>query len=250
LIPLEDQAVLEYLFSPDGVPMPVLLPDLHTLPPTDLHLQIFRREGITRLRFSNTIWNSGPGDLELRATRFPLPGAVFVTQYIHRSDGTFLFHEAGLFDFHDVHGHWHWDGFSRYEIWNVYQTGELRQRVASSGKVGYCLIDIAPFDEETGEVVMENRYAGRVYSGCIWTRQGLSTGWTDSYASHLGGQFVDISHLPDGVYALKSTVNPDGIIQELVTANNSAVIYFVLQGEEVTVIGERFFLPLEGPEME
>ena len=238
-IPLDDAVVLQEFFTP---PPTLLLPDLHTLPPTDLHLEIFRGEGIIRLRFSNTIWNSGPGDLELRAAPFPLPGAVHVTQYIYRGDGSIEFHEAGLFDFHDVHGHWHWDDFSLYEIWSVTPVGTLNERVAASDKVGYCLIDVDPFEKITGEPAGFPLNAPQ-FTGCIWTRQGLTTGWTDSYKSHIGGQYVDISHLPNGVYALKSTVNPDGIIQEMSRGNNSAIIYFAFEGDKITVLGERYIRP-------
>jgi hypothetical protein len=244
-IPLEDEAVIHKLQFPEMYPPTLLLPDLRTLPPTDLLLQILRGQGVTRLRFTNTIWNSGPGDLEMRASPFPLPGAIQVSQTMFRTDGTPIFQAAGIFDFHEVHGHWHWDGFSIYQVWSLTPTGNLDQIVASSDKVGYCLIDMAPYPDADAPPFPEGMApsARAQYGGCIWTRQGISAGWIDSYKSQIGGQFVEITNLLDGVYALQSIVDPDDIIQEGDDANNGAVVYFRLEGEEVFVLGEVYEPP-------
>jgi len=42
-----------------------VLPDLQTLPPTDLRLLYDADTGRALIRFTNSIWNSGPGKLEL-----------------------------------------------------------------------------------------------------------------------------------------------------------------------------------------
>ncbi|MCI0526164.1 MAG: hypothetical protein L0Y56_01740, partial [Nitrospira sp.] len=144
-IPIEDEEIIHKLQFPEMYPPVLYLPDLRTLPPTNLLLQILRGQGVTRLRFTNTIWNSGPGDLEMRAKPFPVPGAVHVSQYILREDGEGVLQEAGVFDYHDIHGHWHWEGFSIYQIWSLTPAGNLNRIVASSDKVGYCLIDMAPY---------------------------------------------------------------------------------------------------------
>jgi hypothetical protein len=244
-VPVEDEEAIRRLQFPELYPPAALLPDLRTLPPTDLLLQILRGQGITRLRFTNTIWNSGPGHLEMRAAPIPLPGTVKVFQYIYRDDGSTIFQDAGLFAFHDVHGHWHWDGFGIYRVWSLTPEGGLDQVIASSDKVGYCLIDMAPYQGDDAPVFPEGLVppVGRQYTGCIWTYQGISAGWIDSYKSHIGGQFVDITGLPSGVYALESTVDPDNIIREWDDGNNRAVVYFLLVGETVTVLGESYTPP-------
>ena len=47
-----------------------MLPDLRTLPPSDLEIVILP-DGARELRLSNTIWNSGAGapELEVKLTR-------------------------------------------------------------------------------------------------------------------------------------------------------------------------------------
>ena len=244
-IPVEDKTPTPHLQIPDLYVPQLILPDLRTLPPTDLLLQIVRGQGITRLRFTNTIWNSGPGHLEMRAVPFPLPGAVHVSQIILDEDGGEHFHEAGVFDYHDVHEHWHWEGFSLYKVWSLTPEGGLSEIVASSDKIGYCLLDMTPYPGTDAPPFPEGMAPAphAQYGGCIWTRQGISAGWIDSYESHIGGQYVDITGLPDGVYALESVVDPDNIILEGDDMNNGARVYFRLTEETVIVIGETYTPP-------
>jgi hypothetical protein len=46
---------------------------------------------------------------------------------------------------------------------------------------------------------------------------------------------VDISHLPDGLYALKSSADPRNLLRETDERNNSALVYFVLRQESIRV---------------
>jgi hypothetical protein len=215
----------------------LLLPDLRTLPPTDLHLQIFNDTEVRRLRFSNTIWNAGPGDLELLGEPAPNTGDVRVEQFIKHRRGEPVKRSTGQFYYNFEHGHWHWEGFAIYEIWSLTPSGQLGELLAYSDKVGYCLIDIETYSSFTGEEPPTHTEppAARQFSGCSTTRQGLSAGWTDTYRDHLPGQHVDISHLHDGVYALRSLVDPEGVILELDDTNNAAIVYFRLQGEQIEI---------------
>jgi hypothetical protein len=242
IIPLEDTQDILKMQYPQRYPPPILLPDLRTLAPGDLQLEILRGSGVTRLRFSNTILNSGSGPLELRGLLFSDNSYVKVTQQLYRSDGTSVNHQAGSFFYHDVHGHWHWEGFSIYQVWSVTDTGNLDQLLVSSDKVGYCLIDVALYQGDLTDVNSTdlNPPESRQYAGCTWSRQGLSPGWTDTYRFHIAGQYVDITDLPDEMYALVSIVDPDGVIQEADYNNNDAIVYFRLNGNQLEVLGERF----------
>lgn len=247
-IPLEDDAVIARRQYPQYYPPPELLPDLRTLTPTDLQLEILRGDRVRRLRFSNTIWNSGLGPLEMRGVLAEEPGRVRVTQHIQRSDGTQILYDAGVFHYHAEHRHWHWEGFSIYQIWSVTPTGQLDELMIDSDKIGYCLIDVSRYDRPAenfneDDLPVLQVPTTRQYSGCTWSRQGLSHGWTDTYRAHLYGQALEISHLPDGLYALQSIVDPDGIIREADYSNNAARVYFVLSGDQLEVVGERFVEP-------
>jgi hypothetical protein len=234
-IPWEGQDDIERLQYPQNQAPPVLLPDLRTLPPSDLSLVINSSERQKLIRFSNTIWNRGPGVLELFGEFNPQNDTVRVTQNIHAEDRSVLEHEAGEFEFHASHGHWHWEGFSLYEVWTVGEDGSLQQLLASSDKVGYCVRDIAPQSEQ---LIDESSTSNRGYNSCFWARQGLSVGWNDTYRAHIPGQIVDITSLPDGLYGLKSTVDPENIIVESEDGNNSAALYFSLYQDQITIFGD------------
>jgi hypothetical protein len=234
-IPWEGENRIERLQFPENHAPPVLLPDLRTLAPTDLRLVINNSEQQKLIRFSNTIWNRGPGVLELFGEFNRQNDTVLVTQNIYTEEQSIIEHTAGEFEFHASHGHWHWEGFSLYEVWTVREDGSLQHLLASSDKVGYCVRDIA---RQAEQLIDESSTSNRGYNSCFWARQGLSVGWNDTYRDHIPGQIVDITPLPDGLYAFKSTVDPENIIVESEDANNSAVIYFSLYEDQITVFGD------------
>lgn len=238
-IPLEEQTEIRRRQYPEKYPAPLLLPDLQTLPPSDLRLE--EDAGKKFVRFANTIWNRGPGLLELRGAYNREAGTISVTQNIYREGGELQERQAGEFEFHAVHGHWHWEAFSLYQVWSVKPDGGLEQPVTASDKVGYCLRDIAPHNVFLASEIVnqeQNQSTRPGYTSCYWARQGLSVGWQDTYRAHVSGQRVDITHLPDGVYALKSTVDPEDIIREGENSNNSAVVYFSIGGDQIDVLGD------------
>jgi hypothetical protein len=73
----------------------------------------------------------------------------------------------------------------------------------------------------------------RKYGGCDQQLQGLSVGWGDTYKSHLDGQALDVSGVPDGFYALTSTVNPNAVIFEENYSNNSAQAFLAIWGDRM-----------------
>lgn len=244
-IPLEDQTEIRRRQYPEKYRAPVLLPDLQTLAPSDLRLE--EVAGKKFVRFANTIWNRGPGLLELRGAYNREAGTISVTQNIYREDGHLVERQAGEFEFHAIHGHWHWEAFSLYQVWSVRPDGGLDRPVTMSEKVGYCLRDIAPHDVFlAGEIAnqAQNPVPRPGYTSCYWARQGLSVGWQDTYRAHVSGQRVDITHLPDGLYAIMSTVDPEDIIREGENSNNSAVIYFSIQGDRISILGESINPPI------
>jgi hypothetical protein len=74
------------------------------------------------------------------------------------------------------------------------------------------------------------------YGTCTYGRQGLSVGWVDVYDHYLPGQSIDISGVPDGVYALISTADPFNLIQESDESNNAAVVYLEIKDLQVKIL--------------
>jgi hypothetical protein len=210
----------------------LLLPDLQTLPPFNLRIE--RIPGFNRklLRFSNSIINSGAGTLEVLGVFNPDTGNTAVTQNLYTIDDSLEAHAAGDFVFHPGHDHWHLEDCALYEVWSLALFGQLDRVVAVSGKISYCLRD----DTRSAAPAAPRR---PVYTDCEQERQGISPGWIDTYAYDTPGQMVNITALPDGLYALRSTVDPDNHLREADDTNNAAVVYIELNGTRVREIESR-----------
>jgi hypothetical protein len=103
-----------------------LYPDLKTLAPREIRFDrtdvSYNLDGLPSsihnvVRFSNTVWNDGPGVLELRAHvgAGNTPGTAY--QRLYNTDGTFTDYNVGQIYFHAAHNHWHYDGWGEYELW-------------------------------------------------------------------------------------------------------------------------------------
>lgn len=208
-----------------------LLPDLRTLAPSGFYIQ----EGPTGriLRLANTVWNSGRGPLELVGETPQYTEPTAVRQMLFAEDGALRDRFVGTFIWHASHGHWHIEHFAEYRLWSLRDDFEVERVVAESTKVSYCLIDT-----ELVTLDLSGAPDHKVYRGCGRTRQGLSVGWGDEYRAHLNGQSIELGDLPDGLYALVSTVNPAGLLVESDYANNSAVVYLSIIASKVTVISD------------
>jgi hypothetical protein len=213
-----------------GDPPQALLPDLVTLTPYDLRLVIDSQRERRFVRFSNAILNAGVGDLVMKGQLDRATNRVEVSQEIHYEDGSTTFVPMGEFHFHAPHNHYHWDGFAVYEVWSIHPDGTLDELLYSSDKVGYCIRDSDRILSGDGVPTSP------VYRRCGPEFQGISVGWADVYLHNTPGQFVDITGLPEGVYALKSTADPAGRLVEIDKDNNSAIVYFELFANRVQVI--------------
>jgi hypothetical protein len=226
-------------------PAGVTLPDLRTLPVTDLRLEVDATSGERVLRFSNSIANTGDGALELRGVMDEEINAIVVSQHILGLDDVLVEPLEGTFYFSGEHLHWHWEEFAAYEIWTVETGGELSRVVLPVDKLGFCLYDDrrvpSEWIEENIEGELEIAPQG-VYRNCRFGRQGISAGWVDVYEFTLPGQAIDVTDLEDGVYALRSVADPEGILYELDSENNDTVLYFALHEDELMVLGEEFSL--------
>lgn len=205
-----------------------LLPDLQTLPPTDLRLLYDAETGRAIIRFTNSVWNSGQGNLELIGVRNRTTNQVQVSQRVYAADPEiFDEYEVGEFIFDDEHNHWHFERFALYEVWSVDESGSLDTLVSSGEKVSWCVIDEALAETDLPEEMVSTRSN---YSHCEGEVQGLSVGWVDIYESYLPRQWVEIAPLEDGLYVLVSTVNPDHLLYEEDVHNNSGLVYFEIRG--------------------
>jgi hypothetical protein len=206
-----------------------LLPDLQTLPPSDLVIEASGQPERKLLRLTNSVMNSGPGALELQGVFNPATNRTAVTQRIHTAAGSTVALAVGEFVFHPQHRHWHLEDFARYELWSLRPDGRLADLVALTDKLSFCLRDVIRSD-------MPGASDFSAYSRCDRELQGITSGWIDPYDFDLPGQIVEITGLPDGVYALRSITDPNNHLLELDETNNAASVYLQLSGETVRPI--------------
>ncbi|HJS29608.1 MAG TPA: lysyl oxidase family protein [Anaerolineales bacterium] len=217
---------------------PLFLPDLQALPPFDLAIEVFQGGDLKRLRLSVSVVNHGPGALELLGVSDFSTRSTLVTQHIDTRDGTRLEFPVGSFIFHTAHNHWHLEDFATYDLWSLTRSGGLKDLVASNTKVSFCLRDLRQSDPAVTS-------ADAAYTACERELQGLSTGWVDTYRSHLPGQHINISEVPDGLYAVRVTFDPLNYLLEMEEYNNSAWVTVAISGGDVRLIDDWASLKLQ-----
>ena len=207
-----------------------LLPDLQVLEPSGLYLVDERASGgDRRLKFATTVWNAGPGPLEVQGRDDPVTGELTAVQVFHTSDGDVAEGDpVGLFEYEHRHGHLHLAALARYELWSVAPDGALLELVAANEKVGFCLMDNLVVDEA---LVDDARTP--YPPDCEGDVQGISPGFGDIYVAELFEQDLVLDDLRDGRYALINVANAEERIEEARTDNNTSLAYVRINGDLV-----------------
>jgi hypothetical protein len=204
-----------------------LYPDLKTRPPRDLSFA--QRDDVGWvLRFTNTVANVGQGPLELQGDPNTSPGEEHpIFQNFYDAAGKLTGRKQVATDtiFHPEHNHYHFADFGASVLLER-KAGSTRYRATSmtGAKTSFCIEDVDEVIEGSSE---------QTYTECGTDLQGLTPGWSDIYASDLWGQWIVIGDEPlaDGKYGLKSTVDPDNLLDEGTRKrehNNSAITYFTV----------------------
>jgi hypothetical protein len=217
------------------------LPDLRTLTPSDFRIEV-TDEGDRLLRLSNTIWNSGDGPLEVRPRHDATSGTTHALQqlFTHDEGGDFRVtgeREAGSFEFHPDHDHWHFSDFALYSLHAVLENGEMGDAIAVSDKISFCMFDQFAIDPELRHAPTEPGYTGAdcYRTGGQNTPQGYSVGWGDEYAWNFVGQSIDVTNVPDDRYWLSSEADFSDLILETDDDNNGAQVMIRIEGDEVFI---------------
>lgn len=146
--------------------------------------------GLRRLlRFSTVIVNYGDTDAYIGNPHAPEPPLT-----------------AADFMFSPCHGHFHFEGWSNYELRDAQD-----QIVAMGHKQAFCLLDSIDYThtKPSGGYDCEN--------------QGLTAGHGDLYDRALDGQWVDVTGLPEGDYTLYVSVNASNKVIEATNAHPNQV---------------------------
>jgi hypothetical protein len=108
------------------------------------------------------------------------------------------------FEYSACHAHYHFNTYAEYELRGT--AGEL---AATGHKQAFCLLDFY-------------RYPGTDSSGAVYDcgNQGIARGWQDVYGRDLDCQWVDVTDVPAGDYALRIAINTAHILLESNYENN------------------------------
>lgn len=230
-----------------------LSPDLITLTTEQDQMLVVKEGKTTLLRLTTEVANVGAGPLEVfpSATGSDCDGDGTAVDdrdayqrffadtngsggYEPGADGIASERQFGCLHYHAAHDHWHLLDFARYELRRD-PGGKL---VAGSRKVGFCLVDTRPV--YPGPFTPEHpRYPFGSASdevGCDeHATQGISVGWTDSYAFSVPGQSLDLTGLRRGHYCLVSTADPLDALEESDESNNTRRVRLALRPKRLAV---------------
>jgi len=235
-------------------------PDLKTLPPRDLRLD---RADVSYdgsgqfhnvLRFTNTVWNAGPGRLENRGeiNLQTLTGPAFQRVYDSTTGTSTEFASGGFYWHAQNHNHFHYDDWGRYELWDRpdfdawVASGRTQGQADLHGtKTTSCVMDEEFFTTLPGTPFPAVYPSG----GCLLDGdgeliQGLSVGWGDTYDYYRDEQWIDLDQgsLADGNYVLRSVTDPNNKIYESTSKAtvaresqqaNEGIVYFTIDDGEV-----------------
>ncbi len=220
-----------------------LLPNLKTLKPTGLYVQVTTK-GVHRLRLSNEIVNVQTGPLELEPKPEDCNGngdpnddrTAYQVVYADTNGNGVLDRgtdqvsrtvKAGCMLFHPAHNHWHFQNYARYQLLTLDGT-----RVTRGTKTSFCITDT---ERKLPDV--PGSPAAAYYTMCdADSTMGMSPGWGDIYQSFLQGQWIVIDGVPDGDYCLESTADPANQVIETNDADNVAKVAIHLHGTNVRII--------------
>jgi len=208
-----------------------LYPDLQTVVPRQLGVQnANQREYV---RFSNGIANTGRGQLRVRPeppVGTPTEFTTAIQELLDPSGNVVAEHNAGSFEWHEAHNHWHIGQVALFEVRTARDDGsggrygapvQNDRGEAQSVKTTFCLIDWYKLDGNANT-------KERNFWDCERGYQGISPGWVDQYHQSLEGQKLDVTGAAPGVYYLVSVSNPAGVFLESDTSDNTAWVSFRL----------------------
>ncbi|HEV3472348.1 MAG TPA: lysyl oxidase family protein, partial [Actinomycetota bacterium] len=192
------------------------------------------------LRFSLGPANTGDGPLELFYEQLEGVGQRgTIYQTIHYSDGSTKRREAGEFEYHAAHGHFHHAGFGSLVLYRVMdpKSGEM-VRAGEGPKQGFCMAPYLIVDWRS----FNNDRAYSAEADCLETtpatgaHMGLDKGWADIYDWYLSGNYVDFGVNTDGLYVVRSMTDAARDIQETDETDNWSYAYIEVSGDRIDVL--------------
>jgi hypothetical protein len=217
-------------------------PDLRSLPAWDIRMLVPDEGGEHGaageptgdfLAFNATVWTGGTSPLVVDGFRRSGEDVMDAYQYFYDSAGNQTgYAQVGTmeWDDRDGHTHWHFTDFAQYRLLD-----ENKQLAVRSGKEAFCLANTDAVDYTLPKA---NWRPGNtdLHTACgdlssLAVREVLDVGSGDTYAQYLPGQSFDITDLPNGIYYIEVSANPDHRLYEQDLNNNISYRKVILGGE-------------------
>lgn len=199
-----------------------LLPDGAQQKPDSIFVESYG--GKKYLRFDSMVANLGTGAMQIARDDRP-DGSASMYQVLFKADGTReevpMRGRFGI-DGSPEHGHLHWEGFEKYQLFQAGADGKPGAQVGDSRKASFYVTNVRQVAEAPASGGVDfTQPADKAASGVETIQQGISAGWADVYGSGIQGQDIDITDVAPGRYVLRQTFDPEGLIQEADEKNNS-----------------------------
>jgi hypothetical protein len=154
----------------------------------------------------------------------------FPVEAINQGKGEFAqespIERPDLYEFQTCHGHFHFNGFAKYEL-----IDKAKNIALIGGKRSYCLEDTYQYDKMLGP-----DFACDPLFDC--DAQGLQTGWVDLYSNDLDCQWLDVTEIVTRIgytaqtFTLRITTNASRGLNEETFDNNASEIQITIPTKE------------------
>lgn len=163
-----------------------------------------------------------------------------VTQRIYYSDGTYTERNAGRWEFHAVHGHYHVQNMLSYKLFRVVDrsSGRMRQ-VGTGAKASFCTLDLAMIRWQsftTQPARWQDPASCFPRAGTTVVDMGITPGWSDVYTWDLSDQYVDFAAGRDGYYVIQVEANPNHTVLTSNPNDNFGYALVRIQSDQVHMI--------------
>jgi Bacterial Ig domain/Lysyl oxidase len=188
-------------------------------------------------QYTHDTYNGGPGPLEIQPVYNTNSGNYLGYQHVY------FFHSntwtlaktipvAGAFVFDVAHGHFHFP-FAAYGLYSSMPDGSIGSLLIPSPKDGFCIGDSYLYNKS-----LTNAGVFGYVAACSDpnTLRGLSIGCVDEYDQSDEGQSIPIPNLTNGIYWLKSMVDPFNYLAESNETNNMTEVKLSISNSTVTVL--------------
>ncbi|HTZ92767.1 MAG TPA: lysyl oxidase family protein [Streptosporangiaceae bacterium] len=203
------------------------LPDLIPLPSWGISVSN-EKGGDGYLDFGATVWIGGHSKLDVEGFRTNGSDLMRAYQYFWLHGRLVGRMRVGTMGFSGYNS-WHFQQFAQYKLLNA-----KKKVVVVSRKIGFCIAPTDGIDMLLHDATWVPTYTG-IAGNCgsqtaLWVQELLPLGWGDTYFQTVPYQSFEITHIPNGTYYIEIIANPEHLLHEVSTANDTSLRRVIISG--------------------